>query len=80
MLSGRSRKACPKVYGSAADRILSPADLDHAYERGEMNKLQQKAKDFFAHNRQFWDMILSKAQRPILGQVFRRLGDRLDPV
>jgi DNA-binding GntR family transcriptional regulator len=37
----------------------------------------RNAKDFFEHNRQFWDTIFSKAQRPILWEVFRQLDDRV---
>ena len=34
-------------------------------------------KDFFEYNCQFWDSIFSKAQRPVLGEVFRQLEDRM---
>ena len=60
-----------------AHRYLSPADFDHAYDLAKPINRSRNAKDFFAHNRQFWDTILSKAQRPILCQVFRQLDDRM---
>jgi hypothetical protein len=34
------------------------------------------AKDHFEYKRQFWDAIFSKAQRPILREVFQQLEDR----
>jgi hypothetical protein len=34
------------------------------------------AKQHFECNRLFWDIIFSKAQRPILREVFRQLEDR----
>jgi DNA-binding GntR family transcriptional regulator len=34
------------------------------------------AKEHFEYNRQFWHIIFSKAQRPILCEVFRQLEDR----
>jgi DNA-binding GntR family transcriptional regulator len=33
-------------------------------------------KDHFEYNRQFWSGLFSKAQRPILREVFRQLEDR----
>src|SRR6516162_7247637 len=56
-----------------AHRHLSPADFDLAKR---INRTRN-AKDFFEHNRQFWDTIFSKAQRPILWEVFRQLDDRM---
>jgi DNA-binding GntR family transcriptional regulator len=56
-----------------AHRHLSPADFDLAKR---INRTRN-AKDFFEHNRQFWDTIFSKAQRPILCEVFRQLDDRM---
>ena len=35
------------------------------------------AKDHFEHHSQFWDGLFSKAQRPILREVFRQLNDRM---
>ena len=59
-----------------AHRHLSPADLDHAYDLAKRLTRINNAKDFFEYNRQFWDSIFSKAQRPILREVFRQLEDR----
>jgi DNA-binding GntR family transcriptional regulator len=60
-----------------AHRHLSPADFDHAYDLAKRITRTGNAKDFFENNRQFWDTILSKAQRPILWEVFRQLDDRM---
>jgi DNA-binding GntR family transcriptional regulator len=59
-----------------AHRHLSPADFEHAYDLAERINRTRNAKDFFEHNHQFWDTIFSKAQRPILWEVFRQLDDR----
>jgi DNA-binding GntR family transcriptional regulator len=48
-----------------AYRHLSPADFDHAYDLAKRINRTGNAKDLFEHNRQFWDTIFSKAQRPI---------------
>jgi DNA-binding GntR family transcriptional regulator len=60
-----------------AHRHLSPADLDHAYDLAKRLTRINNAKDFFEYNRQFWDSIFSKAQRPILREVFQQLEDRM---
>jgi DNA-binding GntR family transcriptional regulator len=60
-----------------AYRQLSPADFDRAYDLAKRINRTRNAKDFFEHNRQFWDTIFSKAQRPILWEVFRQLDDRM---
>jgi DNA-binding GntR family transcriptional regulator len=60
-----------------AYRQLSPADLDHAYDLAKRLTRINNAKDFFEYNCQFWDSIFSKAQRPILREVFRQLEDRM---
>jgi DNA-binding GntR family transcriptional regulator len=60
-----------------AHRHLSPADLDHAYDLGKRLTRINNAKDFFEYNRQFWDSIFSKAQRPVLHEMFRQLEDRM---
>ena len=60
-----------------AYRHLSPADLDHAYDLAKRLTRINDTKDFFEYNRQFWDSIFSKAQRPILHEVFRQLEDRM---
>ena len=36
----------------------------------------RSAKEHFECNRRFWDIIFTKAQRPILREVFRHLEDR----
>src|SRR5260221_6454342 len=60
-----------------AHRHLSPADLDHAYDLAKQLTRINNAKDFFEYNRQFWDTIFTKAQRPILREVFQQLEDRM---
>jgi DNA-binding GntR family transcriptional regulator len=60
-----------------AYRHLSPADFDHAYDLGKHLTRINNAKVFYDYNCQFWDSILSKAQRPILPEVFRQLEDRM---
>ena len=60
-----------------AHRHLSSADFDQAYDLAKRINRTRSAKDFFEHNRQFWDSIFSKAQRPILWEVFRQLDDRM---
>jgi DNA-binding GntR family transcriptional regulator len=59
-----------------AHRHLSPADFDHAYDLAKRLARIKNAKDHFEYNRQFWDIIFSKAQRPILHEVSRQLEDR----
>jgi DNA-binding GntR family transcriptional regulator len=60
-----------------AYRHLSPADFDHAYELAKRITRSHNAKDHFEHHSQFWDGLFSKAQRPILREVFRQLNDRM---
>jgi DNA-binding GntR family transcriptional regulator len=55
---------------------VSPADFDHAYDLAKRLTRINNAKEHFEYNRHFWDSIFSKAQRPILRQVFRQLEDR----
>jgi SWI2/SNF2 ATPase/FCD domain len=57
--------------------ITDRNDLDHAYDLAKRLTRVNNAKDFFEYNWQFWDSILSKAQRPILPEVFRQLEDRM---
>src|SRR6516164_9251487 len=52
-----------------AHRNLSPADFDHAYDLAKHMTRLRSAKDHFECNRQFWDIVFSKAQRPILHEV-----------
>jgi DNA-binding GntR family transcriptional regulator len=59
-----------------AHRHLSPADFDHAYDLAKRLTRTSSAKEHFEYNRHFWDSIFSKAQRPILREVFRQLEDR----
>jgi DNA-binding GntR family transcriptional regulator len=60
-----------------AHRHLSPADFDHAYDLAKRVTRINNAKDSFESGRHFWDSIFSKAQRPILREVFRQLEDRM---
>ena len=60
-----------------AYRHLSPADFDHSYELAKRITRSHNAKDHFEHHSQFWDGLFSKAQRPILREVFRQLNDRM---
>jgi DNA-binding GntR family transcriptional regulator len=59
-----------------AHRHLSPADFDHAYDLAKRLTRIKNAREHFECNRRFWDIILSRAQRPILGEVFRQVEDR----
>ena len=59
-----------------AHRHLSPADFDHAYDLAKRLTRTRSAKEHFEYNRLFWDSIFSKAQRPILREVFRQLEER----
>jgi DNA-binding GntR family transcriptional regulator len=60
-----------------ARRHLSPVDLDHAYDLAKRLTRTNSAKEHFECSRQFWDSIFSKAQRPILHEVFRQQEDRM---
>jgi DNA-binding GntR family transcriptional regulator len=60
-----------------AYRHLSPADFDRAYELAKRITRSHNAKDHFEHHSRFWDGLFSKAQRPILREVFRQLNDRM---
>ena len=60
-----------------AHRHLSPADFDHACELAKRITRGNNTKDSFEYSRHFWDSIFSKAQRPILCEVFRQLGNRM---
>jgi DNA-binding GntR family transcriptional regulator len=59
-----------------AHRHLSPADFDNAYDLAKRLTRINNAKNHFEYNRQFWDGLFSKAQRPILRELFRQLEDR----
>ena len=60
-----------------AYRHLSPADFDHAYDLAKRITRASNAKEHFEYHSQFWDGLFNKAQRPILGEVFRQLNDRM---
>jgi hypothetical protein len=55
---------------------FSATSFDHAYDLAK-RLTRSNNKDFFEYNCQFWDSIFSKAQRPILREVFRQLEDRM---
>ncbi len=61
----------------SAAEVLDIAELSHAYDLAKRLTRINNAKDFFEYNRQFWDSIFSKAQRPILREVFQQLEDRM---
>jgi hypothetical protein len=54
----------------------SLADFDDAYDLAKRLTRINNTKEHFEHNRDFWDIIFSKAQRPILREVFHQLEDR----
>jgi DNA-binding GntR family transcriptional regulator len=54
-----------------AYRHLSLADFDHAYDLAKRISRTNNAKDHFEYHSQFWDGLFSKAQRPILREVFQ---------
>src|SRR5580704_15216978 len=60
-----------------AYRHLSPADFDSAYGLAKQITRSNNAKEQFAYNRRFWDIIFGKTGRPILWQEFIRLDDLL---
>jgi DNA-binding GntR family transcriptional regulator len=60
-----------------AYRHLSPADFDVAYGFAKQIARSNGTKETFEYNRRFWDIILEKARRPILREVFARLDDRM---
>src|SRR5215469_3283649 len=60
-----------------AHHHLAPTDFDHAYDLAKRLTRINDAKDHFEYNRQFWDIIFSKAQRPILREVFHQQEDRV---
>jgi DNA-binding GntR family transcriptional regulator len=59
-----------------AYRHLSPADFDNACDLAKRLTRFNNAKEHFEYNRHFWDIIFSKAQRPVLREVFQQLEDR----
>ena len=60
-----------------AYRYLSPADFEAASELAKRITRARNPKDHFEGHSEFWDGIFSKAQRPILREVFRQLNDRM---
>ena len=60
-----------------AYRHLSPADFDSAYDLAKRIARANDAKDHFEYHSQFWDGLFSRAQRPILREVFQQLNDRM---
>ena len=71
------RLALINLAAKPAHRHLSPADFDLAYGLAKKITRSNNTKEHFEYNRQFWDIILEKTQRPILRDVFRGLEDRL---
>jgi DNA-binding GntR family transcriptional regulator len=60
-----------------AHRDLSAADSEAASELAKRITRARNPKDHFQWHSEFWDGIFSKAQRPILREVFRQLNDRM---
>jgi len=60
-----------------AYRYLSAADFETAYDLAKRITRARNPKDHFQCHSEFWDRIFSKAQRPILREVFRQLNDRM---
>jgi DNA-binding GntR family transcriptional regulator len=70
------RLALINLAAKPAHRHLSPADFELAYVLAKQITRSNSAKEHFEYNRQFWDIIFGKTDRPILRDVFRRLEDR----
>ncbi len=60
-----------------AHRHLPPADFDHAYDLAKRITRTKTAREAFECNRLFWDIIIKKAERPILSETFWQLDDRM---
>ena len=60
-----------------AYRHPSPTDFDLVHGLAKQMTRTKSAKEYFEDDRRFWDIIFGKARRPILGEVFRQLDDRL---
>ena len=60
-----------------AHRHLSPADFDLAYDLAKRITRTKSGREAFECNRRFWDIILKKAERPILRETFWNLDDRM---
>jgi DNA-binding GntR family transcriptional regulator len=63
-----------------AYRYLSPADFETASELAKRITRARNPRDHFEGNSEFWAGIFSKAQRPILREVFQQLNDRMTRV
>ena len=74
---GELRLSLITLAAKPAHRHLSPADCDLAYGLAKKITRSNNSKEHFEYNRQFWDIVLEKTQRPILRDVFRGLEDRL---
>jgi DNA-binding GntR family transcriptional regulator len=59
---------------------IRDAILDETFQPGERlpeaELAKNSAREHFDYNRQFWDIIFEKTQRPVLWEVFRQLDDR----
>ena len=60
-----------------AHRHLTPADFDLAYDLAKRITRTKGTREVFECNRRFWDIIFSKAERPILWETFWKLDDRM---
>ena len=60
-----------------AYRYLSAADFETAHDLAKRITRTRNPKDHFEGHSRFWDGIFSKAQRPILREVFQQLNDRM---
>jgi DNA-binding GntR family transcriptional regulator len=60
-----------------AYRYFSPVDFETAYDLAKRITRARNPKDHFQGHSELWDGIFSKAQRPILREVFRQLNDRM---
>jgi len=60
-----------------AHHYLAPADFDLAYDLAKRITRTKSAREAFECTRHFWDIIFKKAERPILGEMFRKLNDRM---
>jgi DNA-binding GntR family transcriptional regulator len=58
-----------------AYRYLSPADFEAAFNLAKQITRSRDPKDHFQCHSKFWEGIFSKAERPILREVFRQLND-----
>lgn len=70
------RLALITLAAKPAHRHLSPADFDLAHGLAKQLTRSNSAREHFKYNRQFWDIIFGKTQRPVLWEVFRQLDDR----